>query len=181
MTRNQRSRVLRQAEKLSKLAAQRFRGGDNVRERGNDFRPLTRLQTGMVRKCREDSDQHVCDAIDEFLHSPSGASAGVQCEAEQKGKQQDRQNLAFREGADERLRNQMQCELDEPVRLRARRILRQDGRVQMMRVDVQSRTRMQRERGREAQNARTGRRSCRAPFQAEPGRKAADNFPDAVS
>ena len=48
----------------------------------------------------------------------------------------------------------MQREFDESVRLRARRILREDGRVQMMRVDVQSRARVQRERGREPQNER---------------------------
>ena len=86
------------------------------------------------------------------MSRPSGASAGVHCEAEQKGKQQDRQNLAFLEGADERLRNHMQREFDESVRLRASRILREDGGVQMMCVDMQSRARMQRERGCEPQD-----------------------------
>jgi hypothetical protein len=39
---------------------------------------------------REDAKQHIRDAVDEFVYPPPGASARIQCEAEQKGKQQDR-------------------------------------------------------------------------------------------
>ena len=90
-------------------------------------------------------------------YPPPGASARIQCEAEQKGEQQDRQHLAFLESADKRLRNHMKREFDESVRQRARRILREDRRVQMMRVDVQAGARVQRECGREPQNERNDR------------------------
>ena len=39
---------------------------------------------------REDAKQHVRDAVDEFLYPAPGALVGVQCEAKQKGEQQDR-------------------------------------------------------------------------------------------
>jgi hypothetical protein len=103
---------------------------------------------------REDAKQHVRDTVDHFLHPPAGCWARIQCKAEQKGEQQDRQHFAFLERADERLRNHMQRELDESMRLGARRIVREDGRIQMMRIDVHSRARMQRERGGEPENER---------------------------
>ncbi|SAL73242.1 hypothetical protein AWB74_04457 [Caballeronia arvi] len=104
---------------------------------------------------REDAEQHVRDAGDQFLYRAPGTSTGVQCKAEQQCEQQHRQHLSFLEGADERFRNRVQHEFDESTRLRARRVLREKRGIQVPHVDVQSRARAEHERGGEPQDERS--------------------------